>query len=200
MSTRPQCADSVLAAGRLRLVAERLVGAGRGDLAARVANRDPVFASVLDPVLGVHGDAGAQARLFTALIVTLEDGKLPQERTFSWISAVGEAHLLPRLFDILRLTFKTSSASLVPGVRNHDFIDLTSPAIEAIARIGGRAALSGYDALISEHEDFRWLGAQRARVAAGILADEGARFAAAAAAGVELPALASDAGAEEATG
>ena len=54
-------ADPVMAAARLRLVAERLVGAGRGDLAVRLANRDPVFASVLDPVLGVHGDADAQA-------------------------------------------------------------------------------------------------------------------------------------------
>ncbi len=186
--------DPVMAAARLRLIAERLVGAGRTDLAVRLADRDSVFASVLDPALGMHGDSHAQARLFTALIATLESGKLPEERTFSWISAVDDAHLLPRLFDILRLTFKTSSVQFAPRAGTYDFIDLTSPTIEAIARIGGREALSGYDDLAAEHEDFRWLGQQRARVAAGILAAEGARFASDAAAGVDLPALASDNG------
>ncbi len=57
-----------------------------------------------------------------------------------------------------------------PAVQNPHFIDLTSPTIEAVARIGGRAALSSYDGLIAEHADFRWLGGRRARVATGILA------------------------------
>ncbi|HSS32503.1 MAG TPA: SIR2 family protein [Solirubrobacterales bacterium] len=185
-------ASTATVESRLRQVAERMVGSGRRDLARRLGARDPLFATVLDPVLASHGDGEAQGRLFTEVISGLEAGGLPSARTFGWISAVGEAHLLPRLFDILRLTFKTSDGPLPRAAGNHDLIDLTSPTIEAIARIGGREALSGYDGLIDEHEDFRWLGEQRARIAASILAAEGARFAPAAAARIELPPLAPD--------
>ncbi len=73
--------DPGTALARPRVVAERLVGAGLGDLAARLAVRDSVFPSVLDPVLAAHGDARAQARLFTALIAKLKEGRFPEEGT-----------------------------------------------------------------------------------------------------------------------
>ena len=59
--------------------------------------------------------------------------------------------------------------------------------MEAIASIGGRQAVAGYDALMASEDHYRWLARQRDDVAGAVLTADGERFAAAAAIHAAVP-------------
>jgi hypothetical protein len=93
------------------------------------------------------------------------------------------------LSDLFELVAQTYNAESVGGMRIRGFErrDIARMAIEAIAAIGGREVVAGYDELIASQEDFRWLDYQRSQLAGAVLASDGERFGIVAATRVELP-------------
>lgn len=184
-------ADPAPLAYRMASIAQRFVGAGRGDLARCLARRQAEFAEALPPVLAEYGDLEAQREMFGELKRTLDEEKLPKDHRLAWISGVTEAVVLQELFQVLRRSYKLSDRPLPRVMAGFDLHDVVNPTTEAIGRIGGREAVAGYDELIDAGGDFRWLGTQRARVAAAVLSKDGERFASEAARQMRLPLLAS---------
>jgi hypothetical protein len=108
------------------------------------------------------------------------------------MSGVTETAMLPELFELLRRSYKLSDRPLPRVMSGFDLHDVVNPTTETISRIGGRDAVAGYDQLIEAGGDFRWLGTQRDRVAAGVLSEDGERFAAEASKQLGLPILGLD--------
>jgi hypothetical protein len=110
----------------------------------------------------------------------------------NWMEALLSPSLLPRLFAILRQIYKLSEEPM-PRIRvGFGRRDVVNPTIEAINRIGGRRAVAGYDELIAEGGDFRWLLHPRDRLAANELTKDGERFKASAATRVGVPLIDAD--------
>jgi hypothetical protein len=172
---------------RLIEIARRFVESDRADLARSLAGRHSDFARVLAPVLAQNGDLQAQAELLKDLRSTVERGELPSEHRLSWLSAASSDAALGDLFAILRSSYRSAGRPRDGAVYGRDFHDVTNPTVEAIVKVGGRAAVEGYDRLISEGGDLRWLGRQRERVADAVLEEDSRRFAPGAAARVGLP-------------
>jgi hypothetical protein len=91
----------------------------------------------------------------------------------NWMEALASASLLPALFGILRQVYKLSDEPVSRVRVGYGSRDVVNPTIEAINRIGGRAAVAGYDELIAEGGDFRWLAGPRDRLAANELTKDG---------------------------
>lgn len=174
---------------RIASIAQRFVAAGRGDLARSLAGRLEEFAGALPPILAEHGDLEAQRELFGELKRTLDEDKLPEDHRLMWMSGVTETVMLPELFQILRRSYKLSEGPLPRVMSGFGLHDVINPTTETISRIGGREAVAGYDELIDAGGDFRWLRAQRDRVAAAVLSKDGERFASEAAVRMRLPLL-----------
>jgi len=182
-------ADPGSMAYRMASIAQRFVSTGRGDLARRLAGRLDDFAGALPPLLAEHGDLGAQQKMFGELKRTLDEDKLPDDHRLTWMGGVTETVMLPELFEVLRRSYKLSDRPLPRVMSGFGLHDVVNPTTETISRIGGREAVAGYDELIDDGGDFRWLGAQRDRVAATVLTEDGERFAAEASKQLELPML-----------
>jgi len=180
-------ADPGSMAYRMASIAQRFVAAGRGDLARRLAGRLDEFAGALLPILAEHGDLEAQREMFGELKRTLDENKLPDDHRLTWMGGVTEAVMLPELFEVLRRSYKLSDRPLPRVMSGFGLHDVVNPTTETISRIGGREAVAGYDQLIDAGSDFRWLGAQRARVATAVLSEDGGRFAAEASKRLQLP-------------
>ena len=172
----------------LRTIAGRMFDNERADLAKDLAERHPDFLTYLVPILAGRGDLEAQRRLLVALVEQLNEGKMPGDPCVEWLPGVRATELLDDLFEVVRHTY---SPQLLRGVRIRGFErnDIARAAMEAVAAIGSRRAVDGYDQLIAAGDDFRWLRYQRSQVAGAALATEGKRFAALAADSVELPLL-----------
>lgn len=177
---------------RVAAIARRFVEAGRVDLAQMPAGRSETFAAALPPLIAEAGDIQSQEQMLDALRRTLDRDELPEDDRMNWMEALHSPSLLPRLFAILGQTYKLSNEPM-PRVRvGYGIRDLVNPTIEAINRIGGRTAVAGYDELIAEGGDFRWLVGPRDRLAANELTKDGERFRVSAAARVGVPLIDAD--------
>lgn len=172
---------------RVRAIAHRFVAAGRPDLAERLASRSEEFAAVLPPVLAEVGDIHSQDAMIEELQRTIDSGKLPEDDRMAWMESLASSSLLPGLFGIIRRTYKLSDEPVRRITARYGPRDVVNPTLEAINRIGGRAAVAGYDDLIQEGGDFRWLAGPRDRVANNELMRDGERFALSATTRVGLP-------------
>ena len=185
-------ADPATQGYRLASIAQRFVTAARSDLARRLADRLAEFAAALTPILAEDGDLNAQREMFRELNSTLDKNVLPDDPRLSWMSGVTEAVMLPDLFEVLRRSYKLSDRPAPRVTSGFGLHDVVNPTTEAISRVGGREAVAGYDALIDAGGDFRWLVAQRDRVASAVLDEDGARFAPEASRRLGLPNLGAD--------
>ena len=172
---------------RVQAIARRFVESDRRDLAERLASRSKEFSVVLPPLLAETGDVHSQEAMLDELKRKLQAGKLPEEGRIAWMEALVSPSLLPGIFEILRRTYKLSDAPIGRVTARYGPRDIVNPTIEAINRIGGRAAVAEYDGLIDDGGDFRWLVASRDRVASNELTRDGERFAASAANRAGLP-------------
>ncbi|MGN6664027.1 MAG: SIR2 family protein [Solirubrobacterales bacterium] len=182
-------ADPSTVTYRMASIAKRFVTAGREDLARRLAGRSEEFSKTLPPILAEHGHLEAQREMFEELKRTLDEDNLPDDHRLSWMNGVTETVMLPELFEVLRRSYKLSDRPRPRVMSGFDLHDIVNPTTETISRIGGRGAVAGYDRLIDAGGDFRWLGAQRERVAAQVLSEDGERFAAEASERLQLPNL-----------
>jgi len=170
----------------VRTIATRMAENGRHDLVEKLAAGGAARQAELFPILAEAGDSECQRHLLDQLIKQLDEGIVPQQPALSWLSPLPSPLVLGHLFEVLRRTW--GSAERTVGVTSgYDLFDLTSPTLEGIASIGGRAALAGYDALIAEGGAFRWLRRSREDVAGALLIAEGERFAQSATATLGLP-------------
>lgn len=176
----------------LRSLAERMLLNGRDDLARALAASSPDFYAILEPLLARDGDIDAQHRLLSDLDVRVREQRLPDDRDLAWLGGASSPALLPGLFLLLGDNWKLDDRPVARVRSGYGLHDLFNPLLEAIARIGGRGAVAGYDELISRGGDFRWLRASRERVAAAELLADGQRFSSGAAAALGLPTLAPD--------
>lgn len=158
---------------------------GNGSLAGRLEE----FAGALPPILAEYGDLKAQREMFGRLKRILDEDEPPADHRLSWMSGVTERAMLPELFQILRRSYKLSDEPLSRVMSGFGLHDVVNPTTEGISRIGGRDAVAGYDEMIDIGGDYRWLGAQRDRVAAAVLSEDGERFAPEAARRMRLPLL-----------
>ncbi|HUB99867.1 MAG TPA: SIR2 family protein [Solirubrobacterales bacterium] len=179
----------------LRLLASRMLENGRRDLAEQIARRSEGFAALLEPLLAGDGDIPTQQKLVEKLKERLRDGGRPREDELRWLGGVVSEQLLAELFAILDENWKLDDRPVARVRSGYGLHDLFSPLQEAIARIGGREAIAGYDRLIAEGGDFRWLRASRERVAAAVLLADAQRFGPGAALTLGLPILDPEAGA-----
>jgi hypothetical protein len=164
---------------RLTEIGQRFLGNDREDLARRLAARVPAFDDALRPLLADAGDVWAQERLLSELTERLDDGGRAAVNELFWTRAVRDPVLLPLLFGLLQRAYPADETSplspprVIAGYEPHDIIN---PTVEAIAAIGGRAAVASYDEQITQVREMRWLAPQRDRIALEVLARDGRRF------------------------
>ncbi|MFP5388101.1 MAG: hypothetical protein ACLGG5_02220, partial [Thermoleophilia bacterium] len=173
----------------LRWLAQRMLENGRRDLAEGVASRSEGFAALLDPLLASDGDVPAQRKLVEALRERLQTERVPSEDDLRWLGGVSSEQLLDELFAVLGENWELDDRPTVRVRTGFGLPDLFNPLQEAIARVGGREAVRGYDALLAEGGDFRWLRASRDRIAAAELLSDAQRFGPGAARSLGLPVL-----------
>lgn len=171
----------------VRTIAVRMVENGRPDLIEELAAGSPAREAELFPILAEAGDSECQRRLLDQLIEQLDNGVVPQRQVLSWLSPSPSPLVLGRLFEVLRRTWGSAEPPVGRVTSGHGIFEITSPTLEAIASIGGRGALAGYDALIAEDGAFRWLRRNREDIAGALLIADGERFAGSAAATLGLP-------------
>jgi hypothetical protein len=182
---------------RVRDIGRRFVEAGRSDLAEQLVSRGEEFSLILPPLLAEGGDLHCQEAMLEDLARTLDGGKFPEDNRMTWMNSVVSSSLLPGLFGILRRIYKLSDEPVRGVTIGYGTRDVVNPTVEAINRIGGRAAVAGYDELIHQGGDFRWLASRRDRVASNLLTGDGERFAASAAARLGLPLIGGAQGRED---
>jgi hypothetical protein len=176
-----------IALQRVRTIAVRMAENGRRDLVEKLAAGGPAREVELFPILAEAGDSECQRRLLDRLIEQLDEGVVPQQPVLSWLSPSPSPLVLGCLFEVLRRTWGSAERPVGRVTSGYGLFDITSPTLEGIASIGGRAALTGYDALIAEGGAFRWLRRSREDIAGTLLIAEGERFAKGAAATLGLP-------------
>ncbi len=163
---------------------QRLVASGVTDGARAWATRDAVAGRALLPMLAVEGDLDAQRLLVGELLEDVRANRRTQPRDgLGWMSMLRAPEFLETLFDILEMLYP--SAGEEPQPRGG--VDVLTPTIEAIATIGTLDAARRYDELLSRNHAFRWLRAQRDRIAADVLRAQGAAASAAAASAAGVP-------------
>lgn len=101
---------------RVAAIARRFVEAGRVDLAQMPAGRSETFAAALPPLIAEAGGIHSQEQMLDELRRTLERDELPDDDRMNWMEALQSPSLLPRLFAILRQTYKLSDEPM-PRVR-----------------------------------------------------------------------------------
>ncbi|WP_158276809.1 SIR2 family protein [Paraconexibacter algicola] len=175
-----------------RRLVEIFVDAQEHALAARLAQRRPALQGDLDALFARGGDLPAQLRLLPDLVARAERGERLSDEDVQWMSGVTHADALPPLFRVLAAVWVTQSGPVPRFSSGSSPRDLTSPVIEAIARIGGIAAVRGYDELLERGDDLRWLRSPRDQVLARLLATIAEPLAAAAASAAGLPELSAE--------
>jgi hypothetical protein len=179
-------------ARQLTELGQRFLGNDREDLARGLAARLPAFDDALTPLLAAAGDVRAQQRLLAELTERIDGGGPPVVNELYWATAVRDPVLLPSLFGLLWRAYPIGDAApvspprVIAGYEPHDIIN---PMVEAIAAVGGRAAVASYDEQIAQVRNMRWLAPQRERIALEVLAGDGRRFAEAAASRGGVPRL-----------
>lgn len=173
----------------LRWLARRMLENGRRDLAELVASRSEDFAALLEPLLAGDGDIPAQRKLMGELKERLRTERVPSEADLQWLGGVSSEQLLGGLFAVLSENWKLDDRPTARVRTGFGLHDLFGPVQEAIARVGGREAVRGYDALLAKGGGFRWLRASRERVAAAELLSDAQRFGPGAARTLGLPVL-----------
>jgi hypothetical protein len=185
---------------RVRAVLRRFVESGRSDLTEQLVSRGEEFSTIVPPLLAEGGDLHSQEAMIEQLMGTLDEGNFPEDDQMTWMDSLDSPSLLPGLFGILRRVYRLSDEPVRGVTIGYGPRDVVNPTVEAISRIGGRGAVAGYDELIDQGGDFRWLSGSRDRVASNLLTADGERFAASAAASVGLPLIGAPPGAEDAPG
>lgn len=168
----------------LRHLAHALLQAGRRDALMGLADRDPETGALVRPYVAELGDVPAQRELLAELAAH------PQEHVrdeLRWLDAVEDPDLIDELFAAVVATSRHDLE------RVGDF-PVSSRLHSAIRRIGGPAAISGYDRLIA-NEPFpgaRLLGRQREQLLQDALhaASQDGRLTIAR--GLDLPSLRAD--------
>ena len=160
----------------LRSLARRLLENGRRDLAERVGSHSEDFAALLEPLLAGGGDIPTQLKLTSELKERLRESGTPSEEDLHWLGGVASEQLLGGLFAILDENWKLDERPVAMVRSGYGLHDLFNPLQEAIARIGGRQAVAGYDGLLARGGDYRWLRASRDRVAAAELLADAQRY------------------------
>ena len=176
----------------LRWLARRMLENGRCDLAERVASRSEGFAALLEPLLAAAGDVPTQRKLAGELRERLLTERVPSEDDLQWLGGIESEQLLDELFAILGENWELDDRPVAVVRSGYGLHDLFNPLQEAIAQVGGREAVAGYDALLGKGGDFRWLRASRDRIAAAELLSDAQRFGSGAARTLGLPVLASE--------
>lgn len=180
----------------LRSLATRLLDNGRDDLAGQLAADSEHFAAMLAPLLASRGDVERQLKLATELSRTLQENGAPGRDDLDWLSGVESERLLGLLFTILEQNWKLDERPVAAVRSGYGLSDLFNPLQDAIARVGGREAVAGYDRLLARGGDFRWLRGSRSRIAAAVLLADGQRYGPGAARALGLPILDPEAGAD----
>ena len=178
----------------LRSLARRLLDNGRGDLAGQLAAASGHFAAMLAPLLAGRGGVESQLKLAGELSRTLRESGVPGRDDLDWLSGVESERLLGVLFAILEQNWKLDERPVAAVRSGYGLSDLFTPLQDAIARVGGREAVAGYDRLLARGGDFRWLRGSRARIAAAVLLADGQRYGPGAARALGLPVLDPEAG------
>ena len=178
----------------LRSLARRLLDNGRDDLAGQLAAGSEHFAAMLAPLLASRGDVESQLKLAGELSRTLRESGVPGRDDLDWLSGVESERLLGVLFAILEQNWKLDERPVAAVRSGYGLSDLFNPLQDAIARVGGREAVAGYDRLLARGGDFRWLRGSRARIAAAVLLADGQRYGPSAARALGLPVLDPEAG------
>jgi len=173
----------------LRWLARRMLENGRRDLAEPVASRSEGFTALLEPLLATAGDVPTQRKLAGELRERLLTERVPSEDDLQWLGGIESEQMLDELFAILGENWKLDERPVAVVRSGYGLHDLFNPLQEAIARVGGREAVAGYDALLAKGGDFRWLRASRDRIASAEMLADAQRFGPSAARSLGLPVL-----------
>jgi len=172
-------------------VGGRLIEDGRIEAVYALAAVSDEFARALRPLLAKEGDVDAQRPLLDELANELRAGKRPERHDLTWLESLDSEELLPQLFEILKLTYGPSRG--IESTVGDDVawlsVDVATPVMTAIRTIGGPRAVEGYDRLLEESEDFRFLRLQRDAIVQSMLQMEGLDAAPQAARELGLPVL-----------
>jgi len=176
----PDPEESVYVAEIARRLAEHhKVGSLR-----ELAERNPHLSTELRPFLARVGDAAAIDQMLRDLTVELESGA-HIDRGFEWLGGIEDSHFLPQLF--MALSLASQGRASAPDGR----WELETALHETIRKIGGEAAIHGYDDLI-EDEEHRFFRLRREVIVAQELMAEGFRALEIAARSVGVPFLTVD--------
>jgi hypothetical protein len=192
---QPNLPDDDGVVHQLTEIGHRFLGNDREDLARSLAARVAAFSDALIPLLANAGDVSAQERLLAELTERVDGAGGPAVNELLWVTAIRSPTLLPLLFGLLGRAYPTGNASpespphVIGGYQPHDIIN---PMVEAIAAVGGRAAVAAYDEQIAQVAYMRWLYPQRERIALELLTRDGRRFLEVAATRAGVPCLDSD--------
>lgn len=165
-------------------IARRLAERHRVDGLRELASRNPHLGVELRPFLARGGDAVAIDRMLGDLIVELE-GDSHIDRGFQWLDGIEDGQFLPRLFVALPLANEGRPSP--PDGR----WELETALHETIRKIGGEAAIRGYDELLKD-EKRRFFRLRREVIVAQELMVEGLKALHAAARSAGVPVLAID--------
>jgi hypothetical protein len=123
-------------------LADRLASEGQREALHELAGVGMKFARALAPYLGWLGDVAAQRDLLARLKHDLGSNARIDADDLHWMQGITDPSLLPDLFEVLEPSYVHRN----PGDWNTSMV----PIQEAIRRIGGPAAVAGYDALIAD--------------------------------------------------
>lgn len=180
LGLRPDSGES----GYVVEIAGRLAERHRVDGLRELATRNPHLGAELRPFLARSGHAASINRMLEDLIAEL-GSESHIDRGFHWLGGIEDRRFLPQLFRALSLV--DSEQSSAPDGR----WELETTLHETIRRIGGEAAIRGYDELL-ENEERRFLRLRREVIVAQELMVEGLKALEDAARSAEVPLLAVD--------
>lgn len=172
-------------------LARSLVEAGHTDAARAMAENVPGFREALRPLLAAAGDVAEQEVLLDEMIQRLRRGGRIHREHAGWMHGISDESLLPRLFEMLRLAVPRAHSTDEAHMGWHHY-DVVNPTVNAIIGIGGEAAVAGYDELLAEDPQFRWMRNQRDKIAEAVLRMDGLEAAPAAAQAAGVPVLRAD--------
>lgn len=170
--------------GYVAEIARRLAERHRVDGLRELARRNPHLEAELRPFLAHGGDAAAIDRMLGDLIAELKS-ESHIDRGFQWLGGIGDSHFLPQLFVALSLADQGRPSP--PDGR----WELETILNETIRKIGGEAAIRGYDELL-EDEERRFFRLRREVIVAQELMVEGLKALGIAAQSAGVPLLAVD--------
>lgn len=173
----------------VRFIGQRLLAAADTQPVRELSEISPQFAASLRPLLAGAGDEEAQRTLLRALRERLQAHQRPTGSDLNWLDAVTNEDLLDDLFTCVELLWGSTPA--VPETQTWFTVDISTPVMNAIRKIGGRGVVERYDALIAKQGGFQFLRDQREAIAQGMLRRDGLTAAQQAARELGLPPLAS---------